>query len=355
MFHYTPDWIADNYYLHFSLPEEIEDRDLSCVLQRSYLTNYTNTLVGLENFINPADWNKLARINIYNDTERILKYHAVQDYVTSCKEILQTDINFVADDWWGVGDVPRMTQDYNSKRWWEIQLYWERIEEITWVAPTHSPTDPGQNEWTLSPTDGPTFYPTFSLHTPAPTVSFAPSAEPSNAPTDDDPCPALTGNCKGCKANNEHCLWCVSSSTCYNREVFENIFDLDDAMLPCAGEDIFNSFDTVCTAPVKDMVSVYDDEYRNNDGSNSTDDFLDDSVDDSVSANPSASPTKIDPTPPPTLPPVYVPLSPPTAVEETKNIFERLFNFGRSGASASSLLLSGVAAVVSVLLLLRDV
>merc|ERR1712224_693350 len=100
--------------------------------------------------------------------------------------------------------------DYNSKRWWEIQLYWERIEEIEWEAPTFSPTEVDPLDWTLSPTGDPTHYPTFSLHTPDPTISAYPSTDPTIAPTDEyDPCPPLNGDCSGCKKANEHCLWCV--------------------------------------------------------------------------------------------------------------------------------------------------
>ena len=52
--------------------------------------------------------------------------------------------------------------------------------------------------------------------------------------------------------------------------------------------------------------------------------------------------------------PTEVPLSPPTAVQSTNNVFTTLFG-GKSGASASTILPCGITAVLSVLLLLRDV
>jgi hypothetical protein len=324
-------------------PNEIENRTDSCMVQRRNMTEYANTFVGLRNFVTPKSLEEVGKVNAIWDAERLNKYYAAQDYVESCAEILETNINFIQNDWWGVGDVLRMTQDYNTAR----------ALGDSWIAPTPSPTV--NPEVTEVPTTFPTWYPTFTKATPNPTVSNQPSTTPTDYPTGPyDPCPEHNGNCKLCKQNNEDCLWCITSSTCYNRFVFENIFDLDDEVIPCAGEDILNSFDTSCKAPSSPQASVYDDDFLRI-GDNETfaekddDDYtLEDIVIDTQ------SPTEGPPTPPPTLPPIFVPLSPPTAVQSTQNVFSTLFG-SKSGASASIVLPCGITAVLSVLLLLRDV
>jgi hypothetical protein len=269
-------------------PNEIENRTDSCMVQRRNMTEYANTFVGLRNFVTPKSLEEVGKVNAIWDAERLNKYYAAQDYVESCAEILETNINFIQNDWWGVGDVLRMTQDYNTAR----------ALGDSWIAPTPSPTV--NPEVTEVPTTFPTWYPTFTKATPNPTVSNQPSTTPTDYPTGPyDPCPEHNGNCKLCKQNNEDCLWCITSSTCYNRFVFANIFDLDDEVIPCAGEDILNSFDTSCKAPSSPQASVYDDDFLRI-GDNETfaekddDDYtLEDIVIDTQ------SPTEGPPTPPP--------------------------------------------------------
>jgi hypothetical protein len=312
------------------------------------MMEYRNTFVGLRNFVSPKNLDEVDRVNAIRDATRLNRYYASQDYVESCAEILDTEINFILNDWWGVGDVLRMTQDYNTAR---------GLGE-SWIAPTPSPTV--DLDITDLPTEGPTFYPTFTKATPAPTVSQQPSTTPTDYPTGPyDPCPQHNGDCKACKRNTEECLWCVTSSTCYNRLVFENIFDLDDEVIPCAGEDILNSFDTVCRVPAKAHSSVYDDDLTLAGDSNETIAVADDDDFTLPEDIESASPTVAPPTPNPTLPPIYVPLSPPTAVEATKNVFSELFGVGAnsesSGASSSAVIPCCILAALSFLFLLCDV
>jgi len=345
LMHYYYDWIADNELVEFREPIEIEKREESCSFEIHNHTELPNTFVGLRNFVKTENLEEQGKVHNYEDARRLNRYHAVQDYVESCEELLMCNISFIWNDWWSMGDVPRMTQDYNSAR----------VLGELWDPPTPSPTEVPLTD---SPTLYPTWTPTFRLATPAPTVSGQPSDLPSIFPSlPYDPCLEHHGDCRGCKKNKEHCLWCVSSSTCYNREVFEGIFDMDDEIIPCAGEDILNSFDTTCKAPEKSFVSVYDDDYVLVNETESDDDDVEEDAD-------TASPTEGDPTPPPTLPPIFVPLSPPTAVTETKNFFTGLFGRGGGGEAesggVSTLAPSGVfscvlTAVLSTLILLCDV
>jgi len=175
--HYYHDWISDNSERIFMRPEEIENRTDSCNVQTWNITEYPNTFVGLRNFVTPIDFKEAGKTNAIWDAERLNKYYAAQDYVESCAEILETNINFIQNDWWGEGDVLRMTQDYNTAR---------ALGE-SWIAPTPSPTV--NPEVTDAPTTFPTWYPTFTKATPNPTVSNHPSTTPTNYPTVPyDPC-----------------------------------------------------------------------------------------------------------------------------------------------------------------------
>ena len=144
-FHYYNDWISDNYDREFLEPHEIENRTDSCNVKRPNIMKYNNTFVGLRNFVTPYSFKEVGKIAAINDQKRLNKYYAAQDYVESCAEILETDINFIMDDWWGVGDMLRMTQDYNMAR---------ALGE-KWVAPTPSPTE------ALDATEPPTEIPTW--------------------------------------------------------------------------------------------------------------------------------------------------------------------------------------------------
>ena len=355
MFHYNgPDCNADpaacpsglNYYYQyasdnndrtFSSPASIEDRANSCAV------NNKNTFVGLANFVTPSDWNEVDRRNAINHAERLNAYYATKDYVDSCSSILGTDINFVLNDWWGEGELIRFTQDHNSAR----------AIGNSYDPPTPMPTM--SYITTKEPTLFPTFFPTEPDATAVPTVSPEPSSSPTATPTGrPDPCPDLNGNCKACKKESDNCLWCVSSATCYNRFIFEDIFDMDDEIIPCQGEDVIYSFDTTCTANSKPQVSVYDDEYASNDDdiidSNETVTEIDDTYEiDEIDE--SASPTRA-PAEPPTLPPFFVPLSPPTAIAATSNVFSNIFGKDTTSGASSNSFTSYVTSGLSIMLLL---
>ncbi|VEU36252.1 unnamed protein product [Pseudo-nitzschia multistriata] len=337
---YYKDYVSDNTDREFRLPSEIEDRESSCALQRP--DNYNeNTLVGLSNYVSPANFKLYGKVNAKRHAEQLNQYYAIKDYVDTCSDIQGTDINFVYNDWWGIGELIRLTQDHNSARalgdWY--------------IPPTPAPTY--NDEITEAPTFFPTFLPTFDVTMFQPTISPQPTNAPSDRPTQTiDPCSVFDGNCKGCKKNNEECLWCVSSNTCYDRGVFENIFDLDDEVIPCAGEDILDSFDTTCKAPSRDQSSVYDDDFEISDSSDSNETSTEDEVDEVIET---PSPTTNQPVEPPTLPPVFVPLSPPTAVESSKNIFNKWFGGGSSSASTSLTILPCVTTIfISMALILLN-
>lgn len=329
--HYYYDYVSDNNELLFRTPMEIQNRTNSCDVQRASMMEYSNTFVALTSFLIPEpDPSRRNWVYARDTSEFLNQYSMVEDYLESCGEFFERDINFVLDDWWGEGEVLRITQDHNMGR---------ALGE-SWIAPSPSPTvDP--DEGLEEPTSFPTFYPTFDIKTFAPTTSVQPSGSPTELPTTDDPCPRHDGNCQGCKQNIDECLWCYTSLSCYSREIFADIFDLDDEVLPCAGEDILNSFDTTCTASDNEFKSIYDDDFVGDDGN------------ETIAPNPTQSPTENSPSPPPTLPPIFVPISPPTAAEAADNFFDRYFGTD-SGTSSLNILPCGIAAVLSFLLLLRD-
>ena len=333
--HYYPDYVSDNNREFFDATD-IENRTDACEVQGPDELGQ-NTFVGLSNFVVPANLKEFGRINAIRDAKRLNQYYAMKDYVETCSDILATDINFILNDWWGIGELLRFTQDYNSAR----------ALGDTFIPPTPAPSPGAETE---SPTYSPTFYPTFTPETDAPTVSFEPSFSPSLSPTGrPNPCPALDGDCKGCKNNNEECLWCVSSESCYNRFVFEDIFDMDDEVIPCAGEDILNSFDTTCTAPSKSQKSVYDDDFVTIDDfieNNETIADIDDEIEEEIEEIDSQPPT-LQPADPPTLPPIFVPLSPPTAVAVVDSVIGN-----ESGASSSNVFTCGITTIFVMTLLL---
>lgn len=337
-FHHYYDYVSDNDDYTFSSTVSIEDRESSCVTQRMSTYN-ENTLVGLQNFVTPNNWKEAGRRKAIRDAERLNQYYAIKDYVDSCTITQGRDINFVTNDWWGVGELIRLTQDHNTAR----------ALGDSYVAPTPAPTY--DNDITATPTLFPTFFPTSEPETFPPTVSFKPSFSPTVAPTGrPDLCTEFNDDCRGCKNNNDECLWCISSNICYNRFVFENIFDLDDEVIPCAGEDILNSFDTTCKAPSRPQASVFDDDFVISDSNDSNETSVDDEVEEM-----SASPTK-QPAEPPTLPPVFVPLSPPTAVESTSNVFNNWFGGATdSGTPLLTIVTSAATVLLSMVLLLLDV
>jgi len=317
---YYNNYASDNNNLLFSEPQSIEDRENSCAVQRrnKAVNKNKNTFVGLNNFVTPSNVNEVGKMNAINDAERLNEYYAIKDYVDSCADIIGTDINFVLNDWWGEGELIRLTQDHNSAR----------ALGDSYDPPTPAPT---MNERiTKSPTTFPTFFPTKADETDEPTVSMRPSFPPSASPTGrPDPCPDFNGDCKACRVVAESCLWCASTAVCYNRFVFENIFDLDDEIIPCQGEDVVSSFDFSCNAPSRPQQSLYDDVVTIDD-----DDF-DSNYTAPETSSPSSSPTKA-PAEPPSLPPIFVPLSPPTAIEATSNVFNNIFGSTKDSSGALS-------------------
>lgn len=85
--------------------ESIEDRVNSCELKFNGINN--NVFVGLNNFVSPPSRKSAQTLNAYA---------AASDYVDTCTEVLQTDINFLLVDYWSEGDLPRFTQDHNAAR-----------------------------------------------------------------------------------------------------------------------------------------------------------------------------------------------------------------------------------------------
>ena len=162
-----------------------------------------------------------------------------------------------------------------------------------------------------------------------------------------DPCPEHKGDCNGCKEKIDDCLWCKSTSTCYNRDVFGNIFDLDDEILPCAGEDILDSFDFTCEAR-SPLMSVYDDDRILDDDSLNNETLSDDDL--IATPMPSETPTTLAPTELPTIQPIYIPLITPTG------LLPKIFG-NNSGASSLTVVSwgSSTIAVSGLLLLLCNV
>lgn len=352
--HYYEDWVSDNNDHVFIDPFEIENRTNSCEVNRSGIMEYTNTFVGLRNFVSPFDLKERDKINAIRSAERLQEYYAAERYIEACEDIFGRKINFLTDDWWGVGDVLRMTQDYNTRR----------VLGENWVAPTNSPSeDPNGDELT---TEYPTFFPTFGLATPAPTKSMQPSVTPSGSPSGPyDPCPEHKGDCNGCKEKIENCLWCKSTSTCYNREIFGNIFDLDDEILPCAGEDILDSFDYTCDArPIlpsvfdDDLTTSSDDDMINNNETSSeiedTDEIEElEEIEETWSLT--DGPTTVSPSFQPSLQPSETPTDVPVATP-SKGFFQNIFGGGgSSGASSLSMLCVNIMACFTLSLLMHDV
>lgn len=345
--HYYEDWISDNNNNMFMDPFEIENRTNSCKVNRSDIMEYKNTFVGLRNFVSPFALKELDKVNAIRNAERLQEYYATESYVEACEDIFGRKINFITDDWWGVGNVLRMTQDYNTGR----------VLGEKWVAPTPSPSeDPNEDE---APTAYPTFFPTYALATPSPTKSMKPSTTPSDSPSGPyDPCPEHQGDCNGCKEKIEDCLWCKSTSTCYNREIFGNIFDLDDEVLPCAGEDILDSFDYTCEARAV-LPSVFDDDLvsalegdliRSNETSEEIEDIDDavESEDIEETWSSTAGPRTVSPSFQPSEAPTDVPVATPS-----KDFFESIFGGGGSGASSLSMLWVNVVTVLAPLTLMH--
>ena len=352
--HYYEDWVSDNNNHIFMDPFEIENRTNSCEVNRSDIMEYTNTFVGLRNFVSPSDLKERDKVIAIRSAERLQEYYAVERYVEACEEIFGRKVNFITDDWWGVGDVLRMTQDYNTGR----------VLGEDWVAPTNSPSE-DSNDYG-DPTEDPTFFPTFGAQTSAPTKSMQPSVAPSQTPSGPyDPCPEHKDDCNGCKEKIEDCLWCKSTNTCYNREIFGNIFDLDDEVLPCAGEDILDSFDYTCDArPI--LPSVFDDDLTssmdddmidNNETSSEIEDT--DEIEESEDIEETWSLTGGPTTASPSLQPSFQPSETPTDVPveaPRKGFFESLFGGGgSSGASSLPMLFVNIVASSTLLLLMSDV
>ena len=328
---YYNNYASDNNDLLFSEPQSIEDRENSCAVQRQNSLNKKNTFVGLKNFITPSSLNEVGKINAITDAERLNEYYAIKDYVDSCSDIIGTDINFVLNDWWGEGELIRLTQDHNAAR----------ALGDSYVPPTPAPTM--NMIITKSPTTFPTFFPTKADETSEPTVSMKPSSSPSASPTGrPDPCPDFNGDCKACRVVAESCLWCASTAVCYNRFIFENIFDMDDEIIPCQGEDVVSSFDFTCNAPSRPQQSLYDDVVTIDDDDFASNETIADT------SSPSSSPTKA-PAEPPTLPPIFVPLSPPTAIEAFTNVFGNKDTSGALSNTFASTVTTGLFIVLLVL------
>jgi hypothetical protein len=102
--HQYYNYASDNNWSHSDV-ESIEDRVNSCELKFNGINN--NVFVGLNNFVSPPSRKSAQTLNAYA---------AASDYVDTCTEVLQTDINFLLVDYWGEGDLPRFTQDHNAAR-----------------------------------------------------------------------------------------------------------------------------------------------------------------------------------------------------------------------------------------------
>lgn len=92
------DWSNDNV-------ASIEDRTNSCQLKPNGIDR--NVFVGLNNFVSPPSQNSAQILN---------KYSAASDYVSTCSNMIGTDINFLLVDYWSEGELPRVTQDHNEAR-----------------------------------------------------------------------------------------------------------------------------------------------------------------------------------------------------------------------------------------------
>ena len=102
--HQYYNYAADNDWEHSNVAS-IEDRINSCQLRKNGINK--KVFVGLNNFVSPPSQSSAKRLNAYT---------AANDYVDACTEILETDINFLLADYWGQGELPRVTQDHNAAR-----------------------------------------------------------------------------------------------------------------------------------------------------------------------------------------------------------------------------------------------
>jgi len=102
--HYYYHYASDNDWEHPDIAS-IQNRLDSCELKKNGQNK--NVFVGLNNFVSPPSRESAKKLNAYSE---------VTDYVITCTELLETDINFLLVDFWSEGDLPQITQSLNTAR-----------------------------------------------------------------------------------------------------------------------------------------------------------------------------------------------------------------------------------------------
>mmetsp|Transcript_6834 Transcript_6834/g.11907 ORF Transcript_6834/g.11907 Transcript_6834/m.11907 type:complete len:393 (+) Transcript_6834:142-1320(+) len=102
--HWYYNYASDNPWNHETIAS-ITDTSNSCVLRPNGVNR--NVFVGLNNFVSPPSQDSAATLNAYDTS---------LNYVETCGATFGTDVNFLIADFWSEGEIPRMTQDYNTAR-----------------------------------------------------------------------------------------------------------------------------------------------------------------------------------------------------------------------------------------------